>query len=279
MAGKHTNYQFPALVWSAVLHVIILLFAIVGLPEIWKEHRESLPVAMSVEVLPITELTNIKKKNAQKKEKKKKEVKKAVAKKATSASSSNRKKEESKKKAIAPPKKKEEKKKKPKPKEKEKPKEKPKPKKKEEKKQDLDAILKSVADAAQKEEGKKPQKANKEVKKAVSDTYNPSLPMGMSEIDAIRSQFIKCWNLPAGARNAHELRIVVDVRLRANGSVISAELAQDKGRYYQDGFFRAAADSAVRAVYKCSPLKGLPPEKYETWKFLQLSFDPRDALY
>jgi len=277
MAAQHSSYIAPALIWSAVFHLLILLLAIVGLPKIWEEHRQSLPVAMSVEVLPITELTNIKTKQAQKKETKKKKVEKAVAKKAKSASSSNRKKAEAKKKAIAPPKPKEKKKKKPIPKKKEKPKEEPKEKK--EKKEDLDAILKSVADAAQKEQGDKPKKANVEKKKAVSDTYNPSIPMGMSEIDAIRSQFVKCWNLPSGARNAHELRIVVDVRLRADGGVISAELAADKGRYQRDGFFRAAADSAIRAVYRCSPIKGLPAHKYETWKYLQFTFDPRDALY
>ncbi len=274
---KQINYQAPALIWSAVLHVMIMLLVVVGLPSVWQKHRESLPTAISVEVLPITELTNIKRKEAQKKEKAKKKKEVAKAKKAKSATSSNKKKEESKKKAIAPPKPKKEKKKKPEPKKKEKPKEEP--KKKEEKKKDFENILKSIEDAAKKEEGKKPVKSNKEVKKAVSDNYNPALPMGMSEIDAIRSQFIKCWNIPAGARNAHELRIVVDVRLRANGSVISAELAQDKGRYYQDGFFRAAADSAVRAAYKCSPIKGLPANKYETWKYIQLTFDPRDALY
>ena len=272
-SSKHTNYQAPALIWSAVLHLIILLLVLVGLPKAWEKHRESLPVAMSVEVLPITEVTNIKRKIAQKKEKTKKK-KKAVAKKATSATSSNKKPKKEKKKAIAPPKKKEAKN----PKKKEKPREKPKEKKKE-KQSDLDSILKSVAAAAKKDQGDKPTKSNKEVKKAISDTYNPSLPMGMSEIDAIRSQFVKCWSIPAGARNAHELKIVLDVRLRSNGSVISVELAKDKGRYYQDGFFRAAADSAMRAVQRCSPLKNLPANKYDTWKYIQFTFDPHDVLY
>lgn len=276
MTNRYESYQAPALIWSAVIHAIILLLAIVGLPHIWESHRESLPVAMSVEVLPITELTNIKNKQAQKKEAKK-EVEVATAKKATSATSSNKKTEKSEEKKLAPPKPKEEKKNKPEPKKEEKPKEEP--KKKEEKKNDFENILKSIEDAAKKEEGDKPTKSNKEVKKAVADTYNPSLPMGMSEIDAVRSQFVKCWNLPAGARDAHELRLTLDVRVRIDGSVISADLADDKGRYYNDGFFRAAVDSAIRAVYRCSPLKGLPANKYETWKYLQLTFDPRDALY
>jgi outer membrane biosynthesis protein TonB len=273
---KTASYQFSAFMWSAALHGLVFLLVIVGLPEIWREHRESLPVAMSVEVVSISDVTNIKRKAAQKKEKALKESV-AKAKKAVSASSSSKKQKEQKKKVIAPPKKKE----KPKPKKQKKPKEKPKPKpeKKKKEKTDLDSILKSVADAAKKEQGDKPEKSNKEVKKAVADDYNPSLPMSMTEIDAIRSQFIQCWNIPAGARNAYELKVVLDVRLRANGNVISAELAKETGRYYNDGFFRAAVDSAIRAVYRCSPIKNLPPNKYETWKYLQMTFDPKDMLY
>ncbi len=273
------NYQKPALIWSAVFHVFLLLFAVFGLPEIWKDHRESLPTAMSVEVLPITEISNIKRQQQQKKESDKK-FETATAKKAVSESSTAVKKEPEKKDVVTPPKPKEPEKKKPEPKKEEKPKEKPKPEKVEKKEvADLDSILKGVEDAAKKEQSDKPTESNEEKKLAKSDNYNPSLPMGMTEIDAIRSQFVKCWTMPAGARDAHQLIVAVNVRLNADGSVISAELGRDVGRYNSDSFFRAAADSAVRAVYKCSPLQNLPSNKYETWKFLQLNFDPSEALY
>ncbi len=49
-------------------------------------------------------------------------------------------------------------------------------------------------------------------------------------------------------------------------------------RYNSDSFFRAAADSALRAVHECSPLKNLPPEKYDTWHYMELNFDPKDML-
>jgi hypothetical protein len=51
----------------------------------------------------------------------------------------------------------------------------------------------------------------------------------------------------------------------------------DKSRYAADPFFRAAADSAVRAIRNpnCRPLK-LPPDKYEQWKSITLSFNPKD---
>lgn len=172
---------------------------------------------------------------------------------------------------------------------KEKPAEKPKPKKPEEKKPEekpeddpLEDILKDVRSEAMKPDAKK------DVKKSAAPTniaksnapYDPSLPMTISEMDAIRGQFVKCWRVPAGAKNDYELKVHVNVQLRPDGSVVSAEVAGgDMIRYNTDNFFRGAADSAIRAVYKCSPLKNLPADKYSTWKDMELTFDPRDLLY
>jgi hypothetical protein len=59
--------------------------------------------------------------------------------------------------------------------------------------------------------------------------------------------------------------------------VLKAVIAPDQmGRYTSEPFFRAAADSALRAVFKCSPLKNLPPEKYGSWREMELNFDPQD---
>jgi hypothetical protein len=46
-----------------------------------------------------------------------------------------------------------------------------------------------------------------------------------------------------------------------------------------DPFYRSAAESALRAVLnpQCSPLK-LPPEKFDQWKTLELTFNPKDLL-
>jgi hypothetical protein len=52
----------------------------------------------------------------------------------------------------------------------------------------------------------------------------------------------------------------------------------DQSRYASDAFFRAAADSAKRALLnpRCSPLK-LPADKYDQWKSITLSFNPKDV--
>jgi outer membrane biosynthesis protein TonB len=272
-SSSHTEFQQQGLVFSGALHFIMLVLVIFGLPELWKKHRDSLPVAMTVEILPIGQ-TNVKPKQESKPTPKSVMDKPLTALRAKSATQSNQPKPKPvvKKQAVPNPLSK----KKPVP-PKEKPKEEPKEQPKEE---DLDAILKSVEKAAKAEQSDKVNTQTKtESKKAVFDDYNPSLPLAMSEIDAIRQQFMQCWNVPAGAKNAHDLAVTLAVRLNSDGSVLSVELAEGRPRYYTDTFFRAAADSAMRAVNRCSPLKNLPTDKYETWKFLELTFDPRDMLY
>src|SRR3546814_9513743 len=61
--------------------------------------------------------------------------------------------------------------------------------------------------------------------------------------------------------------------MNPDGTVRTAEI-QDRARMASDSFYRAAAESARRAVLnpRCSPLR-LPPEKYNAWKTLVLNFD------
>jgi len=53
----------------------------------------------------------------------------------------------------------------------------------------------------------------------------------------------------------------------------------DVDKMRRDPYFRAAAESALRAVQnpRCSPLR-LPPSKYRLWRNMTLEFDPREML-
>src|SRR5579885_3210258 len=110
----------------------------------------------------------------------------------------------------------------------------------------------------------------------------PIAPLGsqltVSEKDLIIQQIERCWNVPAGAKDAADLVIDVHVEVNPDGTVSSVRL-ENTARYNSDPFFRAAADSAVRAIKnpQCSPLK-LPPDKYEQWKTMTLTFNPKDLL-
>lgn len=102
--------------------------------------------------------------------------------------------------------------------------------------------------------------------------------MTMSEIDAIRAQIAKCWNLPAGAKDVENMRVQVRVYLRPDGSLERAPDLVDNPLFAGDQFYRTFAESARRAVQICTPLRGLPVEKYEHWRELTINFDPREML-
>jgi outer membrane biosynthesis protein TonB len=97
----------------------------------------------------------------------------------------------------------------------------------------------------------------------------------MSEEDALRRQIERCWNVPAGARDGQDLIVEVRVSLNQDGSVRDVRAAPSPRM--SDPFYRAAAESAVRAVQRCSPLN-VPPDKYSSWKEMTLTFNPKDLL-
>jgi outer membrane biosynthesis protein TonB len=111
-------------------------------------------------------------------------------------------------------------------------------------------------------------------------TPAPSLSdkLKMSENDALRRQIEQCWQPPIGAPHPENLIVEVILDVNQDRSVANADIV-DKGRYASDSFFRAAADAAVRALRnpKCTPLD-LPDGKYDQWKRIDFTFDPRDML-
>lgn len=106
-----------------------------------------------------------------------------------------------------------------------------------------------------------------------------SLPISISEMDAVRKQIEGCWNLPAGAKNPQDLIVQVWVSLNPDGSLIQAKVIDSTGRANVDPYYRAAAEAALRALMnpRCTPLK-LPADKYEQWKTMTINFDPRAML-
>ncbi|MFA4994563.1 MAG: hypothetical protein WC521_04585 [Bdellovibrionales bacterium] len=143
----------------------------------------------------------------------------------------------------------------------------------------LGSVLKNVAKL------KPVQTANTAEQKAdtkttSSSSFGPALSsrLTITEEDALRRQISQCWNPPIGARDVQSLVVEILIDVNPDRTVANLEVV-DKGRYASDSFFRAAADAAVRAVRnpKCSPLE-LVPEKYEQWKRIDFTFDPRDML-
>lgn len=258
--------RLKSFTYSALLHLAILLLAIVGLPNFMLSPPPEEPMAISVDVLPVSAMSNVRP-SRHEPEKKKAEEHKVKPKEAPPVQVAEDEPPPRQEPSILP-------KPKPKPKPEQK-KEKPRPKHHQE---DLAAVLRAVQQTAEKEKKEEEPQAD-DANKSKSEHYNPELPMSLSEIDAIRNQVAKCWNVPAGAKDAQNLVVVLRLQLASDGSVLKVELARDQSRYESDSFFRAAVDSARRAVEECSPLKNLPPEKYATWRDMEMTFDPKEMLF
>ena len=136
------------------------------------------------------------------------------------------------------------------------------------------------------QEADMPSDADSETDKPVPPEQSPlakfSEKLSASEIDAIASalnnQFRGCWNLMAGARDASDIVVKINLVVRPDRSVQSARIV-DQWRYNQDSFYRAAADEAMRAVRhpNCEVLD-LPADKYDLWKDLTFNFNPSAQL-
>jgi len=145
----------------------------------------------------------------------------------------------------------------------------------------LDSILKSIEKikTQKKVETKVEQKDEKNIVEEEKDIEEVSLgeKLTISEKDAIRRQFYRCWIVPAGAKDLKDLFVSVKIKLDREGNVISSKLI-NKNRL-NESFFRAAAESALRAVNhpECKKLK-VPEKKYKTWKEIILDFDPSQSV-
>lgn len=102
--------------------------------------------------------------------------------------------------------------------------------------------------------------------------------LALSEMDALKYQLAQCWNVPSGAMNAEELIVDIRVQVNPDRTVKAADIV-DTGRYNRDTFFRAAADSARRALFnpRCNPL-AVPADKYNVWKTMLIRFNPREMF-
>jgi outer membrane biosynthesis protein TonB len=98
--------------------------------------------------------------------------------------------------------------------------------------------------------------------------------LSQSEIDALRAQIQACWNTPAGAADAKDLIVKVRLMLNQDGSLSGEPIVLNRGG---SPFFQVAAESAMRAIRRCQPYR-LPIAKYEVWKDVEVTFDPRDMF-
>ena len=102
--------------------------------------------------------------------------------------------------------------------------------------------------------------------------------LSLSEEDALKAQIFGCWSIPLGLPYNENLLVRIKLKLKPDGSVIRSEIL-DHARMNKpgQGFYKVLAESALRAIQLCQPLR-VPTTGYERWKDLQLNFDAREML-
>ena len=120
----------------------------------------------------------------------------------------------------------------------------------------------------------------KDDNKITQSTQKNSFASGLtlSEEDALRAQIFGCWSVPLGLPYDQNLLVRIKLQLKKDGTIMKSEIL-DHERMKRPGqqFYKVLAESALRAVRLCQPLK-VPPTGYDKWKNLQLNFNPTEML-
>ena len=120
----------------------------------------------------------------------------------------------------------------------------------------------------------------KETDKVTQSTRKNSFATGLtlSQEDALRAQIFGCWSVPLGLPYDVDLLVRIKLKLKKDGTIMKSEIL-DHQRMNRPGqkFYKVLAESALRAVRLCQPLK-VPPTGYDKWKELQLNFNPTEML-
>lgn len=273
---------------SAVFHGVLLVIIMVGLP-IFRPNVEIIPEAVPIEIATVADKSSTDKAPARADvEKPKPEEKKPEEKPKPTPAPTNTaeapqkpvlekpkpvekpKPQESKADDIADPDKKAEEK--PKPVEKPKPPEK-KPEVQQEQKEAFNSVLKNLMQT-EPVAGEKKMEAP-QTGETPSPMASLSDKLAVNEITArLSRQLAQCWNVLAGAKYAENQIVSLRITVNPDRTVRDAQVI-DTIRYNSDTYFRAAADSALRALKHpyCTPLD-LPTDKYDLWKVIDFNFDP-----
>ncbi|MCK0198336.1 TonB C-terminal domain-containing protein [Ancylobacter sp. 6x-1] len=110
---------------------------------------------------------------------------------------------------------------------------------------------------------------------ALGATTGSAARLSQTEIDALRARLMSLWNPPAGASNPEELIVTVRIRLNQDGTLAAPPQVMTSGG---SSFFMSARESAIRAIFRGQPFDMLSPSKYDSWKDIEITFDPRDMF-
>lgn len=283
MTSQESKKFQGAVILSSLLHLILIAVFFFGFPSFF----EKLPKekdALTFEILPLSEIVNIK--NESKSAKLAKEAKKSRLIKKTKIET----KPEPKTETPTPQKKEIEKKipkeavikeKVPTPPKAKKPVQKPKEKPKSVTRKDedaIDAILKNLEQESEGSEAKispksfSRQKAGDKYSRGMD--YDENAPLSITENLIIKQQIKKHWREPVGAQNLEAVKVVMIVHVEENGTIEENPVIKVVCPPNSGTTCTLVEESTRRAIKQASPLENLSPNRYDSWKKLKIEFSP-----
>ncbi len=134
----------------------------------------------------------------------------------------------------------------------------------------------ALIDKAKEEEAVKQKKSDKVTQSNKKNSFASGLTL--SQEDALRAQIFGCWSVPLGLPYDEDLLVRIKLKLEKDGTILKSEILDHQRMNKPDQkFYKVLAESALRAVRLCQPLK-VPPTGYDKWKELQLNFNPTEML-
>ena len=107
-----------------------------------------------------------------------------------------------------------------------------------------------------------------------NSSYNDTELLSISEMSSIKQQIERQWNKPIGTQNLDKARVILSVSLDKSGTVKAVKIMELICTNCSPSVTNALSDSAVRAVWKASPIDDLDPKRYNLWKEVYVTFDP-----
>ena len=134
----------------------------------------------------------------------------------------------------------------------------------------------ALIDKAKEEQAVKQKNSKKLTQSDVKNSFATGLTL--SEEDALRAQIFGCWSVPLGLPYDSNLLVRIKLELKKDGTIMKSEiLDHERMNKPSQKFYKILAESALRAVRICQPLR-VPPTGYDKWRNIQLNFDPTEML-
>ena len=110
----------------------------------------------------------------------------------------------------------------------------------------------------------------------------PKAPLGTeltaSEIDVVRQQLSRCWNIPAGARDAKDLVVTIRGTIAPDGTGAAGDDRRpgpgSATRFSAPRRKARAAPFSIRYVRRCVCRR----KNTKSWKTFEIELSPKDIL-